>query len=434
MTPEAMDALISEQAQVQETLDASDAWTLDDRLSFAMEALACPPPERLMSTLSGGEKRRVALCRLLIQEPDILLLDEPTNHLDAASVSWLEQHLKAYRGTVIAITHDRYFLDNVAGWILELDRGHGIPYKGNYSGWLEQKQARLGLEAKADSRRSKILERELAWMKLSPKARQSKSKARMNAYEQLLAQDQEQMGDELRLYIPPGPRLGDLVIEARSVSKVFDDRVLYEDLSFTIPPGAIVGIVGPNGAGKSTLFEMLCGAQTPDKGEITTGQTVSLGYMRQGSQDWDDAKTIYELVSGGYDMITLGKREVSARGYVASFQFSGQDQQKTIGSLSGGERHRLQLAMLLKEGANVLLLDEPTNDLDVNTLRALEDALNNFAGCALVISHDRWFLDRIATHILAFEAGKVVWLEGSYQDYEQVRVADTSKRYKGLRR
>jgi ATP-binding cassette ChvD family protein len=443
MTPEQMEKLIARQAVVQEELDAREAWSLDDRLNFAMDALRCPAPDALVKGLSGGERRRVALCRLLLSEPDILLLDEPTNHLDAESVQWLEKHLQHYKGTVIAVTHDRYFLDNVAGWILELDRGHGIPFKGNYSSWLEQKQKRLELEAKSEDRRMKTLEKELEWVRMSPKARQAKSKARISAYENLLTQSQEAVVDDLKLYIPPGPRLGDLVIEAKSVSKSFGDNILFEDLNFSLPAGGIVGVIGPNGAGKSTLFKLITGELQPDSGSFLVGSTVSLGHMEQSRLALDPEKTVWEMISGGNDVIELGKQEVNSRAYVARFNFNGQDQQKKIGVLSGGERNRVQLSLLLKTGANVMLLDEPTNDLDINTLRALEDALLNFAGCAVVISHDRWFLDRVATHILAFEGDShVEWFDGNFSEYEEDKIrrfgndALTPKRihYKGLKR
>jgi len=424
MSEEEMNKLIERQGEVQEKLDALDAWDLDSRLEMAMDALRCPPGETPVKTLSGGERRRAALCRLLLQKPDILLLDEPTNHLDAETVAWLEQHLKRYPGTVIAVTHDRYFLDNVAGWILELDRGEGIPWKGNYSSWLEQKQNRLRLEEKAESERQKTLERELEWIRMSPKGRHAKSKARLSAYENLLGQEGEKGAKDLEIYIPPGPRLGDVVIEARKVSKGYGDNLLIEDLAFLIPPGAIVGIIGPNGAGKTTLFRMMTGQEGPDSGTFRLGETVKLAYVDQSRDVLDPAKTIWEVISGGEDKILLGSREVNSRAYVARFNFSGTDQQKKVGLLSGGERNRVHLARMLKEGANVLLLDEPTNDLDVNTMRALEEALLNFAGCVLVISHDRWFLDRIATHILAFEGESgVVWFEGNYSDYEKDRKA-----------
>jgi ATP-binding cassette ChvD family protein len=412
------DKLLEEQSRLQEELDKHDVWTLDQRLEVAMDALRCPPPDTPVSVLSGGERRRVALCRLLLTEPDILLLDEPTNHLDAESVSWLEKHLRDYKGTVIAVTHDRYFLDNVAEWILELDRGYGIPWKGNYSSWLEQKKNRLALEEKADLKRQRTLERELEWIRMSPKARQAKGKARINAYEKLLSQETEKRREDLEIYIPPGPRLGDVVIEARNVTKKYGDRVLYEGLSFNVPPGAIVGIIGPNGVGKTTLFRMIIGQEKPDAGEIIVGETVKLGYVDQ-NRTLDPNKTVWEEISGGEDFIQLGPRKVQSRAYVASFNFLGSDQQKKVGALSGGERNRVHLAKMLREGANVLLLDEPTNDLDVNTLRALEDAIEEFAGCALIISHDRWFLDRVATHILAIEDdGEVRWFVGNVSDYE----------------
>ncbi len=422
MPEEAMNKLIERQGEVQERLDVLDAWDLDSRLEMAMDALRCPPGDTSVEILSGGERRRVALCRLLLQKPDILLLDEPTNHLDAETVAWLEQHLKRYLGTVIAVTHDRYFLDNVAGWILELDRGEGIPWKGNYSSWLEQKQNRLRQEEKAESERQKTLEREMEWIRMSPKGRHAKSKARISAYESLLGQEGERLAKELEIYIPPGPRLGDVVIETRQLSKGYGDRLLIDNLSQTVPPGAIVGIIGPNGAGKTTLFRMITGQESPDSGTIRLGETVKLAYVDQSRDVLDPEKTIWEVISEGEDKITLGSREVNSRAYVARFNFSGTDQQKKVGLLSGGERNRVHLARMLKEGANVLLLDEPTNDLDVNTMRALEDALLNFAGCVLVISHDRWFLDRIATHILAFEGeSKVVWFDGNYTEYEADR-------------
>ena len=412
------DKLLEEQSKLQEELDKHDVWTLDQRLEVAMDALRCPPPDTPVGVLSGGERRRVALCRLLLTEPDILLLDEPTNHLDAESVSWLEKHLRDYKGTVIAVTHDRYFLDNVAEWILELDRGYGIPWKGNYSSWLEQKKTRLALEEKADARRQKTLERELEWIRMSQKARQAKGKARVSAYEKLLSQETEKRREELEIYIPPGPRLGDVVIEARDLTKRYGDRVLYENVSFSVPPGAIVGIIGPNGVGKTTLFRMIIGQEQPDAGTIKVGETVKLGYVDQ-SRTLDPDKTVWEEISGGEDYIQLGPRKVQSRAYVASFNFLGSDQQKKVGALSGGERNRVHLAKMLREGANVLLLDEPTNDLDVNTLRALEDAIEQFAGCALIISHDRWFLDRVATHILAIEDdGEVRWFVGNVSEYE----------------
>ncbi|MCB0078224.1 MAG: energy-dependent translational throttle protein EttA [Anaerolineales bacterium] len=422
MTPEAMDDLIHRQAEVQEKIDHLDAWDIDSRLELAMDALRCPPGETPIRVLSGGERRRVALCRLLLQKPDILLLDEPTNHLDAESVAWLERHLQDYEGTVIAVTHDRYFLDNVAGWILELDRGEGIPWKGNYSSWLEQKQARIDNEAKADSKRQKTLERELEWIRMSPKARQSKGKARVRSYNELLAQGNSRRNEELEIFIPPGPRLGDVVVKAEAVSKGFGDRLLYEGMSFDLPPGAIVGVVGPNGAGKTTLFRMITGQDVPDSGTFTLGETVELAYVDQSRDRLNGDSSVWEEISGGSDQIQLGTRLVNSRAYVARFNFSGSDQQKKVGSLSGGERNRVHLAKILKSGANLLLLDEPTNDLDVNTLRALEEALENFAGSAVIISHDRWFLDRVATHILAFEGeSRVVWMEGNYSEYEAKR-------------
>jgi ATP-binding cassette ChvD family protein len=419
MSDEEMDKLLERQGAVQEKLDASDAWDLDSRLEMAMDALRCPPGETPVKVLSGGEKRRVALCRLLLMKPDILLLDEPTNHLDAESVGWLERHLQQYAGTVIAVTHDRYFLDNVAGWILELDRGEGIPWKGNYSSWLSQKQERLRREEKQESERQKTLERELEWIRMAPKARHAKSKARINSYEALLNQQNEQRTRELEIYIPAGPRLGAVVIEADGVSKAYGDRLLVEGMTFKLPPGGIVGVIGPNGAGKTTLFRMVTGDEAPDAGSVRVGETVQLGYVDQ-SRTLDPEKTIWEEISGGSDTIKLGPREVNSRAYVGRFNFSGSDQQKKVSHLSGGERNRVHLAKMLKEGSNVLLLDEPTNDLDVNTMRALEEALENFAGCAVVISHDRWFLDRIATHILAFEGdSKVFWFEGNFSDYEE---------------
>ncbi|NLI30401.1 MAG: energy-dependent translational throttle protein EttA [Nitrospiraceae bacterium] len=424
MSDDEMNKLIERQGVVQERLEALDAWTLDSRLEMAMDALRCPAGDTPVKVLSGGERRRVALCRLLLQKPDILLLDEPTNHLDAESVAWLEHHLQSYAGTVIAVTHDRYFLDNVAGWILELDRGQGIPWKGNYSSWLEQKKNRLAQEEKTESDRQKTLQRELEWISMSPKARHAKSKARIKAYEQLVSQESERRSQELEIYIPPGPRLGDVVIEAAGVSKAYDDRILFEGLTFSLPPGGIVGVIGPNGAGKTTLFRLITGQEIPDAGTFTIGDTVKLAYVDQSRNILDPEKSVWETISGGEDMITLGRREVQSRAYVARFNFSGSDQQKKVGMLSGGERNRVHLARMLKEGANVLLLDEPTNDLDVNTMRALEEALENFAGCAVVISHDRWFLDRIATHILAFEGdSKVVWFDGNYTEYEADRKA-----------
>ncbi|HEX2225532.1 MAG TPA: energy-dependent translational throttle protein EttA [Candidatus Binatia bacterium] len=421
MSDSEMNALLERQGEVQEKLDHQGAWDLDARLEMAMEALRCPPPETPVEVLSGGERRRVALCRLLLQSPDILLLDEPTNHLDAESVAWLEHHLQSYPGTVIAVTHDRYFLDNVAGWILELDRGHGIPFKGNYSAWLEQKQERLRREEKSESERQKTLQRELEWIRMSPKARRAKGKARITAYESLLDQESQKRREDLEIPIPPGPRLGSVVIEAESVGKAYGDRLLIEDMTFKLPPGGIVGIIGPNGAGKTTLFRMVIGQEQPDSGSIRIGETVALGYVDQ-SRALDPQKTIWEEITGGADVLKIGAREVNSRAYVARFNFAGTDQQKKVGALSGGERNRVHLAKMLKEGANVLLLDEPTNDLDVNTLRALEEALENFAGCVVVISHDRWFLDRIATHILAFEGeSKTVWFDGNYSEYEADR-------------
>jgi len=424
MSDEEMAALCERQAAVQEKLDAADAWDLDSRLEMAMDALRCPPPETKTATLSGGEKRRVALCRLLLQQPDILLLDEPTNHLDAESVAWLEHHLQRYPGTVIAVTHDRYFLDNVAGWILELDRGEGIPWKGNYSSWLEQKEERLRREEKSESERRKTLQRELEWIRMSPKGRHAKGKARITSYEELLGQEAEKRARDLEIYIPPGPRLGKVVVEADKVAKSYGDRLLVEDMSFMLPPGGIVGVIGPNGAGKTTLFRMIIGQEQPDSGSIRIGDSVKLACVDQARDALDPEKTIWEVISDGQDTITLGKQQVSSRAYVARFNFSGADQQKKVGMLSGGERNRVHLARMLKDGANVLLLDEPTNDLDVNTLRALEEALENFGGCAVVISHDRWFLDRIATHILAFEGDSTVaWFEGNYSEYEEDRHA-----------
>ena len=422
MEPDEMDALITRQGEVQELMDIKGVWDLDSKLEMAMDALRCPPPDSSVSVISGGERRRVALCRLLLKNPDILLLDEPTNHLDAESVSWLERFLKTFPGTVIAVTHDRYFLDNVAGWILELDRGRGIPWKGNYSSWLEQKQQRLANEEKSEAERQKTLSRELEWIRMAPKGRHAKSKARINAYEAMLSHESERMGQDLEIYIPPGPRLGKIVIEAENVSKAMGDKVLMENMRFMIPAGAIVGIIGPNGAGKTTLFKMITGQEKPDSGTLKVGETVSLAYVDQNRDSLEPEKTVYEVISDGYDTIKLGNREINSRAYCARFNIMGQDQQKKVDVLSGGERNRVHLAKMLKAGANVILLDEPTNDLDVNTMRALEDALENFAGCVLVISHDRWFLDRIASHIMAFEGDSVVtFFEGNYSDYEAER-------------
>ncbi|MEK6775446.1 MAG: energy-dependent translational throttle protein EttA [bacterium] len=419
MSDDEMNKLIELQGEVQEKLDTLGAWDLDSRLEMAMDALRCPPGDTSVKILSGGERRRVALCRLLLQNPDILLLDEPTNHLDAESVAWLEHHLKNYAGTIIAVTHDRYFLDNVAGWILELDRGQGIPWHGNYSSWLEQKREKLKREEKSESERQKTLQRELEWIRMSPKGRHAKSKARINSYESLLTQDGEKRAKDLEIYIPPGPRLGKVVIEADNVGKTYDERILIEGLSFSLPPGGIVGIIGPNGAGKTTLFRMITGQEKPDTGTFKIGETVKLAYVDQSRDVLDPEKTIWEVISGGEETLQLGKRQANSRAYVARFNFSGTDQQKKVGTLSGGERNRVHLARILKQEANVLLLDEPTNDLDVNTMRALEEALENFAGCAVVISHDRWFLDRIATHILAFEGeSRAVWFDGNYSEYE----------------
>ncbi|MBH0205621.1 MAG: energy-dependent translational throttle protein EttA [Nitrospira sp.] len=420
-SPDELEKLIDKQAQLQEKIEAANGWELESELDHAMDALRCPPADQKVATLSGGEKRRVALCRLMIQEPDILLLDEPTNHLDAESVQWLEQHLQQYKGTVIAVTHDRYFLDNVAGWILELDRGHGIPFQGNYTSWLEQKKDRLEKEEKAESKRQKTLEHELEWIRMSPKARQSKGKARLNRYEELVNQRQDNVAEDLEIYIPPGPRLGDIVVEAKGIGKAFGDNLLYENVNFSLPKGGIVGVIGPNGAGKTTMFKMIIGKEKPDAGSIKIGETVKLGYVDQ-DRSLDGNKTVYEIISEGQDTVKLGKIEVNARGYCARFNFAGTDQQKKVKELSGGERNRVHLARMLKEGANLIILDEPTNDLDVNTLRALEEGLENFAGCAVISSHDRWFLDRIATHILAFEGdSKVVWFEGNYSEYEADR-------------
>jgi ATP-binding cassette ChvD family protein len=422
MDGDEMEKLLERQGEVQEKLDEIDAWNLDSRLQLAMDALRCPPEEQVVDELSGGERRRVALVRLLLRRPDILLLDEPTNHLDAESVAWLEHHLQDYEGTVIAVTHDRYFLDNVAGWILELDQGYGIPFRGNYSAWLEQKEQRLALEEKRETERQKTLHRELEWIKMAPKGRQSKSKARVNAYEDLLQQDQEARQRELQIFIPPGPRLGDVVVEADGVRKGYGDRILVDDMSFNVPPGAIVGIVGPNGAGKTTLFRMITGAEEPDAGNLRVGDTVKPAHVDQMREILDPDKSVWEMISGGKEEMMLGRQRVNSRAYVARFNFQGGDQQKKVGSLSGGERNRVQLAMMLKSEANTLLLDEPTNDLDVNTMRALEDGLVNFAGCVMVISHDRWFLDRVATHILAFEGeSSTFWYPGNYSEYEENR-------------
>lgn len=420
MSDDEMTKLIERQGEVQEKIEAVDGWRLDDKLKLAMDALRCPPDEALIKNLSGGEKRRVALCKLLLQEPEILLLDEPTNHLDAESVYFLERHLQQYKGTVIAVTHDRYFLDNVAGWILELDRGYGLPWKGNYSSWLEQKRLRLLTEEKQENQRAKTLEKELEWIRQSPSARRSKSKARIANYEKMLTRDFEKQQEDLEIYIPPGPRLGAKVIEAKKVSKAYGDILLFENLEFSLPQGGIVGVIGPNGAGKTTLFRMIMGTEKPDTGEFVVGDTVQLGYVDQNRFSPDDKRSVWDCISGGHEVIKLGNRELNSRAYVARFNFTGSDQQKSIAVLSGGERNRVHLAMALKNAGNVLLLDEPTNDLDVNTLRALEEALVNFAGCAVVISHDRWFLDRIATHMLAFEGdSKVVWFDGNFSDYEE---------------
>ncbi len=425
ITPEEMEKLIDKQAALQDKIDAVNAWDLDRTLDIAMDALRCPAGDLPVTNLSGGEKRRVALCKLLLQKPELLLLDEPTNHLDADSVAWLERHLQEYSGAVVCVTHDRYFLDNIAGWILELDRGHGVPWEGNYSSWLEQKKARLELEEKSESKRQKTLARELEWIRQSPRARQAKSKARIAAYEDLLKVEQDKKIEELEIFIPPGPRLGDVVIEAQGVSKAYGDKLLFENLNFSLPRGGIVGVIGPNGAGKTTLFRLITGQEQPDSGSFKVGDTVSLSYVDQSRDALDDKKTVFDEISGGDDLIKLGTREVNARAYVAKFNFAGPDQQKLVGALSGGERNRVHLSKMLRSGGNVILLDEPTNDLDVNTLRALEEALLDFGGCAVVISHDRWFLDRIATHILAFEGdSQVVYFEGNYQDYE----ADRRKR------
>jgi energy-dependent translational throttle protein EttA len=418
--PDALDKLITKQGVIQEKLDASGAWELDHRLERAMDALRCPPPDARVEYLSGGEKRRVALCRLLLKEPDVLLLDEPTNHLDAESVLWLEQHLKQYKGTVIAVTHDRYFLDNVAGWILELDRGEGIPWKGNYSSWLEQKQKRLAQEEKTESKRQKALERELEWVRMNPKGRQAKGKARLSAYEKLLTQEQKEKEEKLELYIPPGPRLGNKVIEANGVAKAFGDKLLYENLTFTLPPAGIVGIIGPNGAGKTTLFKMIIGKEQPDAGTFGVGDTVQIAYVDQEHDDLKPEDTVWQAITGGNELIEMGGKTLNSRAYVGKFNFNGTDQQKKIKELSGGMRNRVHLAIALKQGGNLLLLDEPTNDLDVNTLRALEEGLENFAGCAVIISHDRWFLDRVCTHILAFEGdSQIFWFEGTFSEYEE---------------
>ena len=437
MSDDEMDALLKRQGTVQDRIETLDGWDLDSRLDLAMDALRCPPPEAKIEVLSGGEKRRVALCRLLLKKPDILLLDEPTNHLDAESVAWLEHHLQRYKGTIIAVTHDRYFLDNVAGWILELDKGEGIPWKGNYSSWLEQKQKRLSQEEKQESDRQKTLKRELEWIRMSPKGRHAKSKSRINSYENLLNQDSDERDRDLQIYIPPGPRLGNLVVEADNIKKAYDDKLLYEDLTFKLPPGGIVGIIGPNGAGKTTLFKMITGQEKPDSGDFKTGETVVLSYMDQMRDRLDSDKSVWEILSDGQEQIQLGKKLINSRAYAAKFNFQGADQQKKVGVLSGGERNRINLALMLKEEANVLLLDEPTNDLDVNTIRALEDAILNFAGSVVVISHDRWFLDRIATHILAFEGdSQACWFEGNYSEYEENRKkrlgidADTPHRIK----
>ena len=424
MSPEEMEGLIEKQGKLQEKIESANGWELEHQLEVAMDALRCPPPDASVDHLSGGERRRVALCRLLIQEPDILLLDEPTNHLDAETVQWLEQHLQQYKGTVIAVTHDRYFLDNVAGWILELDRGHGIPFKGNYSSWLEQKRERLTQEEKTESKRQKTLERELEWIRMSPKGRQAKGKARVARYEEMVDEQHTQRVEDLEIFIPSGPRLGDVVVEASQLTKAYGDSLLFENVSFSLPKGGIIGVVGPNGAGKSTLFKIIAGIEKPDSGTLTLGETVKLGYVDQ-NRNIDGDLNVWECISDGQETVSLGKVEVNSRGYVSRFNFSGSDQQKKVGDLSGGERNRVHLARMLREGANLLLLDEPTNDLDVNTLRALEEGLDHFGGCAVVSSHDRWFLDRIATHILAFEGNsQVMWFEGNYSEYE----ADRKKR------
>ncbi len=420
--PEKMDALINRQAELQDKLDASDAWNIDNKLERAMDALRCPPDDQKIATLSGGERRRVALCRLLLQQPDVLLLDEPTNHLDAESIDWLEQHLQQYPGTVIAVTHDRYFLDHVAGWILELDRGEGIPWKGNYSSWLDQKTKRMAQEEKQASKRRKTLERELEWVRMAPKARQAKGKARLASYDRLLNEDQKQREEKLEIFIPNGPRLGNKVIEAKHLAKAYGDKALFTDLNFMLPPNGIVGVIGPNGAGKTTLFKLIMGLEKQDRGEFEVGETVKVAYVDQNHKDLSPEKTVYEVISQGVESFRMGGRDMNARAYLSKFNFTGADQEKKIGVLSGGERNRLHLAMALKEEGNVLLLDEPTNDIDVNTLRALEEGLENFAGCAVVVSHDRWFLDRIATHILAFEGdSQITYFEGSYSDYEEFR-------------
>ena len=426
--PDKMDKLMARQGELQDIIDATDAWNLDSKLEIAMDALRCPPADQLCDHLSGGERRRVALCRLLLQKPDVLLLDEPTNHLDAESIDWLEQHLQQYEGTVIAVTHDRYFLDHVAGWILELDRGEGIPWKGNYSSWLEQKTQRMAQEEKTESKRRKTLQRELEWIHMAPKARQAKGKARLNSYEQLLNADVKEKEEKLEIYIPNGPRLGNKVIEAHHVAKAFGDKLLYDDLNFTLPPNGIVGVIGPNGAGKTTLFRLIMGLEKPDSGTFEVGETVKLAYVDQQHTSIDPEKTVFQVVSGGMDLMRIGNRDVNARAYLSRFNFSGADQEKLCGVLSGGERNRLQLALALKEEGNVLLLDEPTNDIDVNTLRAIEEGLENFAGCAVIISHDRWFLDRICTHILAFEGdSNVFFFEGSYSDYEENKLKRLGK-------
>ncbi len=437
LTPEQMDKVLEEQGRLQDRIDAVNAWDIDSQLEIAMDALRCPPADADVTTLSGGERRRVALCRLLLQSPDLLLLDEPTNHLDAESVAWLERFLKEYKGTVVAVTHDRYFLDNVAEWILELDRGHGIPWKGNYSSWLEQKQQRLAQEEKSESKRQKTLQRELDWIRMAPRARQAKGKARLTAYEQLLNEDTAQKLEQVEIYIPPGPRLGDVVVEARGLRKAYGDQLLIDGLDFTLPRGGIVGVIGPNGAGKTTLFRMITGQEKPDAGTLRVGETVALGYVDQSRDALNPAHSVWEEISGGEDELIVGKRPIASRAYVSWFNFKGGQQQRKVGTLSGGERNRVHLAKLLQKGSNLLLLDEPTNDLDVDTLRALEEALVNYAGCAVVISHDRWFLDRIATHMLAFEGdSRVVWFEGNYQDYEADRrrrlgaEADTPHRIK----